>query len=58
MKKTKTRPVLLYSIIAVIAGVLSGILISSFIWKNEKVSSFKDIFNVDKRDSCSEEKPK
>lgn len=57
MKKTKTRPILLYSIIAVIAGVLSGILISSFIWKNEKVSSFKDIFNVEKRDSSSEEKP-
>jgi hypothetical protein len=58
MKKTKTRPVLLYSIIAVIAGVLSGILISSFMWKNEKVSSFKDIFNIEKSENIgSEEKP-
>ena len=52
-EKTKGRSVLLYSIIAVIAGVLSGILVSSFIWKNEKVPSFKNIFSIDKSESDS-----
>ena len=57
-EKTKGRSVLLYSIIAVIAGVLSGILVSSFIWKNEKVPSFKNIFSIDKSESDSSgEKP-
>jgi len=56
MEKTKSRSVLLYAIIAIAAGVLSGILISSFIWKNEKVSSFKDIFNIEKSENSSEEK--
>jgi len=54
-EKTKSRSFFLYSIIAVIAGVLSGILVSSFIWRNEKVSSFKDIFNIEKRESNGSE---
>jgi len=54
-KKTKNIPILLFSIIAVTAGVLSGILISSFLWENEKVSSFKDIFNVEKSENTGSE---
>jgi len=58
MEKTKGRSAFLYSIIAVIAGVLSGVLIASFLWKDEKVPSFKDIFGTEKSESgISEEKP-
>lgn len=52
MKKAKTGPVLLYSFIAIIAGILSGILISLFIYDStENIPLFKDIFSIEKIDS-------
>ncbi len=51
MKKTT---MILYAVIAVIAGILTGVLISSVLWKEEKVPNFVDIFTGDEKKNQDE----